>query len=450
MVDESIILKLQIDDSASAQIEKINSHFDKFNDRIKSIDNNVKALGIVTVFKNVTDILEKGNNAMLRYEKGLLEVKKKEEELTTQKKELQELQVKLNEAHDTAVLEKYNELQNKIKITEEELAIKKKELNSDLINMIQTYAQLGGSTIPLLIANLGKLSSTLTVVRGALTSTFITTPVGLAIMGITGAVLSLNEVFGFLPFKISDALNPMKSLNDIKMDALVAEVKKVSTELENVDKKAEETSKKFEELSKNFMDTTGLGDLGKEFERMIGKDITKRLVISRPEVLIEQVLDSPEFIKVLAMHKAGIIPERTITNNILELLKRHGLPTGLVDEAKLKTEIMLRERLNSLSDEHNRDLTAQVNIYSKLKTEVIDTNTALSKFMNQIIMLRRQLETEIERVRSMPLSIPISSGSSSPSSRIQSNPNNPKSPTTINNIGSRQMIGQFTSGMYTY
>ncbi|MEM1950558.1 MAG: hypothetical protein QXE95_07545 [Candidatus Nitrosocaldus sp.] len=450
MVDESIILKLQIDDGASAQIEKINSHFDKFNDRIKSIDNNVKALGIVTVFKNVTDILEKGNNAMLRYEKGLLEVKKKEEELTTQKKELQELQVKLNEAHDTAVLEKYNELQNKIKITEEELAIKKKELNSDLINMIQTYAQLGGSTIPLLIANLGKLSSTLTVVRGALTSTFITTPVGLAIMGITGAVLSLNEVFGFLPFKISDALNPMKSLNDIKMDALVAEVKKVSTELENVDKKAEETSKKFEELSKNFMDTTGLGDLGKEFERMIGKDITKRLVISRPEVLIEQVLDSPEFIKVLAMHKAGIIPERTITNNILELLKRHGLPTGLVDEAKLKTEIMLRERLNSLSDEHNRDLTAQVNIYSKLKTEVIDTNTALSKFMNQIIMLRRQLETEIERVRSMPLSIPISSGSSSPSSRIQSNPNNPKSPTTINNIGSRQMIGQFTSGMYTY
>ncbi|MEM4309674.1 MAG: hypothetical protein QXS98_02610 [Candidatus Nitrosocaldus sp.] len=450
MVDESIILKLQIDDSASAQIEKINSHFDKFNDRIKSIDNNVKALGIVTVFKNVTDILEKGNNAMLRYEKGLLEVKKKEEELTTQKKELQELQVKLNEAHDTAVLEKYNELQNKIKITEEELAIKKKELNSDLINMIQTYAQLGGSTIPLLIANLGKLSSTLTVVRGALTSTFITTPVGLAIMGITGAVLSLNEVFGFLPFKISDALNPMKSLNDIKMDALVAEVKKVSTELENVDKKAEETSKKFEELSKNFMDTTGLGDLGKEFERMIGKDITKRLVISRPEVLIEQVLDSPEFIKVLAMHKSGIIPERTITNNILELLKRHGLPTGLVDEAKLKTEIMLRERLNSLSDEHNRDLTAQVNIYSKLKTEVIDTNTALSKFMNQIIMLRRQLETEIERVRSMPLSIPISSGSSSPSSRIQSNPNNPKSPTTINNIGSRQMIGQFTSGMYTY
>ncbi|MEM2101148.1 MAG: hypothetical protein QXP69_02570 [Candidatus Nitrosocaldus sp.] len=450
MVDESIILKLQIDDSASAQIEKINSHFDKFNDRIKSIDNNVKALGIVTVFKNVTDILEKGNNAMLRYEKGLLEVKKKEEELTTQKKELQELQVKLNEAHDTAVLEKYNELQNKIKITEEELAIKKKELNSDLINMIQTYAQLGGSTIPLLIANLGKLSSTLTVVRGALTSTFITTPVGLAIMGITGAVLSLNEVFGFLPFKISDALNPMKSLNDIKMDALVAEVKKVSTELENVDKKAEETSKKFEELSKNFMGTTGLGDLGKEFERMIGKDITKRLVISRPEVLIEQVLDSPEFIKVLAMHKAGIIPERTITNNILELLKRHGLPTGLVDEAKLKTEIMLRERLNSLSDEHNRDLTAQVNIYSKLKTEVIDTNTALSKFMNQIIMLRRQLETEIERVRSMPLSIPISSGSSSPSSRIQSNPNNPKSPTTINNIGSRQMIGQFTSGMYTY
>ncbi|MEM3092139.1 MAG: hypothetical protein QXI92_00395, partial [Candidatus Nitrosocaldus sp.] len=428
MVDESIILKLQIDDSASAQIEKINSHFDKFNDRIKSIDNNVKALGIVTVFKNVTDILEKGNNAMLRYEKGLLEVKKKEEELTTQKKELQELQVKLNEAHDTAVLEKYNELQNKIKITEEELAIKKKELNSDLINMIQTYAQLGGSTIPLLIANLGKLSSTLTVVRGALTSTFITTPVGLAIMGITGAVLSLNEVFGFLPFKISDALNPMKSLNDIKMDALVAEVKKVSTELENVDKKAEETSKKFEELSKNFMDTTGLGDLGKEFERMIGKDITKRLVISRPEVLIEQVLDSPEFIKVLAMHKSGIIPERTITNNILELLKRHGLPTGLVDEAKLKTEIMLRERLNSLSDEHNRDLTAQVNIYSKLKTEVIDTNTALSKFMNQIIMLRRQLETEIERVRSMPLSIPISSGSSSPSSRIQSNPNNPKSP----------------------
>ncbi|MEM4635090.1 MAG: hypothetical protein QXL44_04280 [Candidatus Nitrosocaldus sp.] len=387
---------------------------------------------------------------MLRYEKGLLEVKKKEEELTTQKKELQELQVKLNEAHDTAVLEKYNELQNKIKITEEELAIKKKELNSDLINMIQTYAQLGGSTIPLLIANLGKLSSTLTVVRGALTSTFITTPVGLAIMGITGAVLSLNEVFGFLPFKISDALNPMKSLNDIKMDALVAEVKKVSTELENVDKKAEETSKKFEELSKNFMGTTGLGDLGKEFERMIGKDITKRLVISRPEVLIEQVLDSPEFIKVLAMHKAGIIPERTITNNILELLKRHGLPTGLVDEAKLKTEIMLRERLNSLSDEHNRDLTAQVNIYSKLKTEVIDTNTALSKFMNQIIMLRRQLETEIERVRSMPLSIPISSGSSSPSSRIQSNPNNPKSPTTINNIGSRQMIGQFTSGMYTY
>ncbi|MEM4365290.1 MAG: hypothetical protein QXJ44_05210 [Candidatus Nitrosocaldus sp.] len=387
---------------------------------------------------------------MLRYEKGLLEVKKKEEELTTQKKELQELQVKLNEAHDTAVLEKYNELQNKIKITEEELAIKKKELNSDLINMIQTYAQLGGSTIPLLIANLGKLSSTLTVVRGALTSTFITTPVGLAIMGITGAVLSLNEVFGFLPFKISDALNPMKSLNDIKMDALVAEVKKVSTELENVDKKAEETSKKFEELSKNFMDTTGLGDLGKEFERMIGKDITKRLVISRPEVLIEQVLDSPEFIKVLAMHKSGIIPERTITNNILELLKRHGLPTGLVDEAKLKTEIMLRERLNSLSDEHNRDLTAQVNIYSKLKTEVIDTNTALSKFMNQIIMLRRQLETEIERVRSMPLSIPISSGSSSPSSRIQSNPNNPKSPTTINNIGSRQMIGQFTSGMYTY
>lgn len=450
MVDESIILKLQIDDSASAQIEKINSHFDKFNDRIKSIDNNVKALGIVTVFKNVTDILEKGNNAMLRYEKGLLEVKKKEEELTTQKKELQELQVKLNEAHDTAVLEKYNELQNKIKITEEELAIKKKELNSDLINMIQTYAQLGGSTIPLLIANLGKLSSTLTVVRGALTSTFITTPVGLAIMGITGAVLSLNEVFGFLPFKISDALNPMKSLNDIKMDALVAEVKKVSTELENVDKKAEETSKKFEELSKNFMDTTGLGDLGKEFERMIGKDITKRLVISRPEVLIEQVLDSPEFIKVLAMYKSGIIPERTITNNILELLKRHGLPTGLVDEAKLKTEIMLRERLNSLSDEHNRDLTAQVNIYSKLKTEVIDTNTALSKFMNQIIMLRRQLETEIERVRSMPLSIPISSGSSSPSSRIQSNPNNPKSPTTINNIGSRQMIGQFTSGMYTY
>ncbi|MEM4284680.1 MAG: hypothetical protein QXR25_04575 [Candidatus Nitrosocaldus sp.] len=450
MVDESIILKLQIDDSASAQIEKINSHFDKFNDRIKSIDNNVKALGIVTVFKNVTDILEKGNNAMLRYEKGLLEVKKKEEELTTQKKELQELQVKLNEAHDTAVLEKYNELQNKIKITEEELAIKKKELNSDLINMIQTYAQLGGSTIPLLIANLGKLSSTLTVVRGALTSTFITTPVGLAIMGITGAVLSLNEVFGFLPFKISDALNPMKSLNDIKMDALVAEVKKVSTELENVDKKAEETSKKFEELSKNFMGTTGLGDLGKEFERMIGKDITKRLVISRPEVLIEQVLDSPEFIKVLAMHKSGIIPERTITNNILELLKRHGLPTGLVDEAKLKTEIMLRERLNSLSDEHNRDLTAQVNIYSKLKTEVIDTNTALSKFMNQIIMLRRQLETEIERVRSMPLSIPISSGSSSPSSRIQSNPNNPKSPTTINNIGSRQMIGQFTSGMYTY
>lgn len=450
MVDESIILKLQIDDGASAQIEKINSHFDKFNDRIKSIDNNVKALGIVTVFKNVTDILEKGNNAMLRYEKGLLEVKKKEEELTTQKKELQELQVKLNEAHDTAVLEKYNELQNKIKITEEELAIKKKELNSDLINMIQTYAQLGGSTIPLLIANLGKLSSTLTVVRGALTSTFITTPVGLAIMGITGAVLSLNEVFGFLPFKISDALNPMKSLNDIKMDALVAEVKKVSTELENVDKKAEETSKKFEELSKNFMGTTGLGDLGKEFERMIGKDITKRLVISRPEVLIEQVLDSPEFIKVLAMHKAGIIPERTITNNILELLKRHGLPTGLVDEAKLKTEIMLRERLNSLSDEHNRDLTAQVNIYSKLKTEVIDTNTALSKFMNQIIMLRRQLETEIERVRSMPLSIPISSGSSSPSSRIQSNPNNPKSPTTINNIGSRQMIGQFTSGMYTY
>ncbi|MEM0364887.1 MAG: hypothetical protein QXS25_04905 [Candidatus Nitrosocaldus sp.] len=450
MVDESIILKLQIDDSASAQIEKINSHFDKFNDRIKSIDNNVKALGIVTVFKNVTDILEKGNNAMLRYEKGLLEVKKKEEELTTQKKELQELQVKLNEAHDTAVLEKYNELQNKIKITEEELAIKKKELNSDLINMIQTYAQLGGSTIPLLIANLGKLSSTLTVVRGALTSTFITTPVGLAIMGITGAVLSLNEVFGFLPFKISDALNPMKSLNDIKMDALVAEVKKVSTELENVDKKAEETSKKFEELSKNFMGTTGLGDLGKEFERMIGKDITKRLVISRPEVLIEQVLDSPEFIKVLAMHKAGIIPERTITNNILELLKRHGLPTDLVDEAKLKTEIMLRERLNSLSDEHNRDLTVQVNIYSKLKTEVIDTNTALSKFMNQIIMLRRQLETEIERVRSMPLSIPISSGSSSPSSRIQSNPNNPKSPTTINNIGSRQMIGQFTSGMYTY
>lgn len=450
MVDESIILKLQIDDGASAQIEKINSHFDKFNDRIKSIDNNVKALGIVTVFKNVTDILEKGNNAMLRYEKRLLEVKKKEEELTTQKKELQKLQVKLNEAHDTAVLEKYNELQNKIKITEEELAIKKKELNSDLINMIQTYAQLGGSTIPLLIANLGKLSSTLTVVRGALTSTFITTPVGLAIMGITGAVLSLNEVFGFLPFKISDALNPMKSLNDIKMDALVAEVKKVSTELENVDKKAEETSKKFEELSKNFMGTTGLGDLGKEFERMIGKDITKRLVISRPEVLIEQVLDSPEFIKVLAMHKAGIIPERTITNNILELLKRHGLPTGLVDEAKLKTEIMLRERLNSLSDEHNRDLTAQVNIYSKLKTEVIDTNTALSKFMNQIIMLRRQLETEIERVRSMPLSIPISSGSSSPSSRIQSNPNNPKSPTTINNIGSRQMIGQFTSGMYTY
>jgi transposase len=111
---------------------------------------------------------------------------------------------------------------------------------------------------------------------------------------------------------------------------------------------------------------------------------------------------------------------------------------------------MLRERLNSLSEEHNKDITDQVNIYSKLKTEVIDTNTALSKFMNQIIMLRRQLETEIERMRSMPLSIPISSASSSLSNKIQSNPSNPKSPATINNIGSRQIIGQFTSGMYTY
>ncbi|MEM2856999.1 MAG: hypothetical protein QW416_07865 [Candidatus Nitrosocaldaceae archaeon] len=450
MVDESIILKLQIDDGASTHIEKINSHFAKLNDRIKSIDNNVKALGIITVFKNTTDILEKGNNAMLRYEKGLLEIKKKEEELTNQKKELQELQIKLNEAHDPAVLEKYEELQSKIKITEEELAIKKKELNSDLINMIQTYTQLGGSTIPLLIANLGRLSSILTVVRGALISTFITNPVGLAIMGITGTVLALNEAFGFLPFKISDALKPMKSLNDVKMDTLAVEVKKVSTELDDIGKKAYDASKKFEELSKNFMDVTGLGDLGKEFERMVGKDITKRVVISKPEVLIGQVLDSPEFIRVLAMHKAGIIPERTITSNMLELLKRHGLPTGLVDDTKLKLEIMLRERLNSLSDEHNRDLTDQVSIYSKLKIEVIDTNMALSKFMNQIIMLRRQLETEIERIRSMPLSISIPSGSSSLSSKIQSNPNNPKNPSAINNIGSRQMIGQFTSGIYTY
>ncbi|MEO9365997.1 MULTISPECIES: hypothetical protein [Candidatus Nitrosocaldus] len=450
MVDESIILKLQIDDSASTQIEKINGHFDKLNDRIKSIDNNVKALGIVTVFKNATDILEKGNNAMLKYEKGLLEIRKKEEELANQKGELQKLQVKLNEAHDPAVLERYRELQNKIKITEEELAIKKKELNSDLINLIQTYMQLGGSTIPLLIANLSRLSGILSVVRGALISTFITNPVGLAIMGITGAVLALNEAFGFLPFKISDALNPMKSLNDVRMDALATEVRRVSTELEDIGKKADEASKKFEELSKNFMNTTGLGDLGKEFERMVGKDITKRLVISKPEVLIEQILDSPEFIRVLTMHKAGIIPERTITSNILELLKRHGLPTGFVDEAKLKIEIMLRERLNSLSEEHNKDITDQVNIYSKLKTEVIDTNTALSKFMNQIIMLRRQLETEIERMRSMPLSIPISSASSSLSNKIQSNPSNPKSPATINNIGSRQIIGQFTSGMYTY
>ncbi|MCS6768284.1 MAG: hypothetical protein RMJ59_02190 [Candidatus Nitrosocaldus sp.] len=453
MVEDSIILKLQLDDNASAHLDRVNSNFDKMSQKIQSIDKNLKALGIAVVFKNALDIVEKGNQALTRYEKGVLEVRKKEEELARQRRELVELQDRLNEAHDPKVLERYQELQRQIQITEEELSIKKKELNNDMINLIQSYIQLGGSTLPLLIANLGRLSSALSVVRTGLITTFITNPVGLALMGITGAVLALNEALGFLPFKFSDAFKPVDALSSVRLDALSMEVKDVTAAVEDLGKTVEDTEARFNRLKEGFMDITGVGGLGKEFERLVGKDIGKRLLISKPEVLIGELFKTDEFMRVLAMHKAGLIPERTIVANVMELLRAKGLPSQLADDARLKVEIMLRERINSLTEEQNVALTEQANMYSRLRDEVIGANTALSKFMNTIASLRRELEREVERARSMPQPLSIAApsiGSASASNKIESHPSKPKTSMSINTAGSRSSLGQFTGGMYAY
>lgn len=462
MVDESLILTIKLKDEVTSSIKSIDTSLSSMESKISNI--NKLALGntIATTFKNAFDAIEKMNSTIAKYEKQVIQVKEKEEKLQDLKSELIKVQEELNKKHDAKTYERYKELIEQIRLQEEKLAIEKRELLNAQLNLISSTMQLATTTIPNLVASFGTLTNSLGALRLAINATFFTNPIGLAIMGITSGVLALNEVLGFLPFKISDAFNFGK-VDDakLKVDEISTKMQDFATNVDEANEKVEKLGNELKSLSMNelkleFTKDLGIEDIGGKFFKNVMEDVRKRMLITNPMYFIEEILNSSQFEKALAMVKGGIMPMRTLEANILQTLKEIGLPSQLIDEASLKIKITLQERVNSLTNESNTKLDEQATTYKRLNEEVINTNKSLDAFINKIISLRKEIERMENEIRSrpQPLSIsitPLSGGSvGGKTSTISPYPSKPPSQNTILNVGNRVVQKDFTSGMYVY
>lgn len=452
MVEDSLILTIKLKDEVSGKVKDISTSLGNIENKVNSINKLALANTLTLMFKNMFDMVEKTNNAFIKYEKQVVQVQDQEIRLKELKEKLTKVQEELNRTHDTKLQEKYKQLVEEIRIQEQKLLIEKKELFSAQLNLTTSFIQLGTTTIPNLIASISSLSTSIGALRNVLNLTFVSSPWSLALIGVGGAILALNEALGFLPFKISDAFKPFSSevpKATTQLDDLSISLKDVVDDLVKVEEKA----KSIGEIKIEFNKDLGIEDLGGELFKNVMSDAKRRMLINNPMYFINEMLESDEFVKIMGLVRSGIIPMRTLEANMLQTIKQLGLPKGLEDDVRLKIQIALKEKLNNLSDETNKNIDEQASIYKKLNDEVLSVNKSLDSFINKVITLRNEiarLEDEI-RSRPQPLSITITpSGGGGGASSISPMPSKPPSLNTIDNIGGRSVVKHFTSGMYVY
>lgn len=454
MVEDSLILTIKLKDDVSGKVKDISSSLGNIESKVNSINKLALANTLSSMFKNMFDMVEKTNNAFIKYEKQVVQIKEKEDSLRELKEKLTKVQEELNKTHDIKLQEKYKQLVEEIRIQEQKLLIEKKELFNAQLNLASSFIQLGTTTIPNIIASISSLSTSVGALRNVLNLTFVSSPWSLALIGIGGTILALNEALGFLPFKVSDAFKPFSN----EVPKVTTQLDDLSTSLkgvvDNLDK-VEEKAKSIGEIKLEFKKDLGINDIGGKLFSNVMKDTKRRLLIKNPMFFINEMLESEEFVKIMGLVRSGIIPMRTLEANMFQTLKELGLPNGLEDEARLKIQIALKEKLNNLNEDTNKNIDDQASIYKRLNDEVINVNKNLDSFINKIITLRNEIARMEEewRSRPQPLSItitPSGGGGGSSSSSISPMPSRPPSLNTIDNIGGRSVVKHFTSGMYVY